>query len=123
MLLKVPSSEYSPCDQLAQLAGRHSEVIPSTPPPSPGLSGRLPRATKKSKIQEQREQILEGYSRRSPMYCGGKHTSICPTQPLEPLLPDPNKPGVIELVGTDGLVYRGRTAPGMDSPRDTSPQK
>ncbi|XP_066056536.1 uncharacterized protein [Chamaea fasciata] len=123
MLLKVPSSKYSPCDQPAQLPGQHSEVISSTPLPSPSLSGHLPRATKKPKTQEQREQVLEGYSRRSPMYCGGKHTSICPTQPLEPLLPDPNKPGVVNLVGTDGLVYRGRTAPGTDSSRDTSPQK
>ncbi|XP_014111214.1 PREDICTED: uncharacterized protein LOC106628357 [Pseudopodoces humilis] len=106
MVLKVPSSKYSPCEPLVRLRSE----IPSTPPLSPGLSGRLCHAHKQYQTQEQREQAAEGYSRRSPMYCGGKHTSTYPVQPMEPLLPDPNKPGVIELVGKDGLVYRGRDA-------------
>lgn len=41
----------------------------------------------------------------------------------QPIPSSPSQPGAVELVGTDGLVYRGRTAPGVDSPRDTSPQK
>ncbi|XP_053816570.1 uncharacterized protein LOC128797749 isoform X2 [Vidua chalybeata] len=114
ILLKVPSSEYTPCDQLVQLPGRHSEVIPSTPPPSPGFSVRLPHARRQRQPQEHREQAAEGYPRRSPMYSGGKHTSVCPVQPMEPLLPDPNKPGTFDLMGRDGVVYRGRTPPGMD---------
>ncbi|RMB92225.1 hypothetical protein DUI87_31336 [Hirundo rustica rustica] len=118
-LIKVPSSEYSPCDQLVQLPGRHSDIAPSTPPPSAGLSGRLPRALK----QEHREQAAEGYSRGTPRYCGGRHTSTYAGQPMEPLLPDPNKPGVIELVGKDGVVYRGRSAPEEDSALDSSLQK
>ncbi|XP_015501261.1 uncharacterized protein LOC107212476 isoform X1 [Parus major] len=104
MMLKVPSSKYSPCEPLVRLRSE----IPSTPPLSPGLSARLCHARKQYQTQEQREQAAEGYSRRSPMYCGGKHTSTYPVQPMEPLLPDPNKPGVIELMGKDGLVYRGR---------------
>ncbi|XP_053850820.1 uncharacterized protein LOC128816882 isoform X2 [Vidua macroura] len=114
ILLKVPSSEYTPCDQLVQLPGRHSEVNPSTPPPSPGFSVRLPHARRQRQPQEHREQAAERYPRRSPMYSGGKHTSVCPVQPMEPLLPDPNKPGTFDLMGRDGVVYRGRTPPGMD---------
>ncbi|XP_051653829.1 uncharacterized protein LOC127475760 [Manacus candei] len=86
---------------------RRSDIIPYTPPPSPGLTGRLPPIVKQYQERGQREQA-EGYSRRSPMYCGGRHTSICPVQPMEPLLPDPSKPGVFDLVGRDGIVYRGR---------------
>ncbi|KAL2297651.1 hypothetical protein Nmel_016204 [Mimus melanotis] len=56
-----------------------------------------------------RELPATGYSRRSPLYCGGKHTTTYPVQPMEPLLPDPNKPGVCDLMGKDGLLYRGRT--------------
>lgn len=41
----------------------------------------------------------------------------------QPIPSPPSQPGVIELVGSDGLVYRGRTAPGTESPRDSSPQK
>ncbi|KAM4762031.1 uncharacterized protein ACIQIH_016146 [Cyanocitta cristata] len=113
-LLKVPSSEYSPCDSVVQMSGRYSETILSTPPVSPGLSGHLPHGLKQVQVQEDREQAAERYSRRSPRYCGGQHTSTCPVQPMEPLLPDPNKPGAFDLVGRDGLVYRGRTPVGMD---------
>nr|XP_032607512.2 uncharacterized protein LOC101233767 [Taeniopygia guttata] len=114
MLLKVPSSEYTPCDQLVQLPGRHSEAISATPPPSPGFSMRLPRARRQHRVQEHREQPVEGYSRRPPLYSGGKHTSVSPVKPMKPLLPNPNEPGTFELMGRDGVVYRGRTPPGMD---------
>ncbi|XP_038012827.1 uncharacterized protein LOC119709309 isoform X2 [Motacilla alba alba] len=90
MLLRMPSSEYSPCDPLVKLPGQRSEFIPSTPPASPGLSMRLPHLRR----QEQREEAAEGYSRRSPMYSGGKHTSVSAVQRMEPLLPDPNMVGM-----------------------------
>ncbi|KAJ7427448.1 hypothetical protein WISP_06261 [Willisornis vidua] len=82
-LLKVSSLKYLPCDQPF-----------TTQLPGPG-------------------QAADGYFRRSPMYCGGRHTSLCPVQRMDPLLPDPSKPGVFDLVGRDGLIYRGRhsTAP------------
>ncbi|KAM7035381.1 uncharacterized protein M8220_010551 isoform 2-T2 [Acridotheres tristis] len=73
---------------------RHSQITPSTPPPSPGFSGHLPRAFKRHPcvpVQQHREPPATGYSRRSPLYCGGKHTTTYPVQPMEPLLPDPNK--------------------------------
>ncbi|XP_041265175.1 uncharacterized protein LOC121338358 [Onychostruthus taczanowskii] len=94
-LLRVPSSEYSPCEPLVKLPGQRSDFIPSTPPASPGLSMRLPHLRR----QEPREQAAEGYYRRSPMYSGGKHTSASPMQPMEPLLPDPNMVGM-GTVGT-----------------------
>ncbi|KAJ7402424.1 hypothetical protein BTVI_86442 [Pitangus sulphuratus] len=130
-ILKVSSPEYLPRDQPFTLPfpgppsppgspalpvlsppgsparSRRSDITSFTPPPSPGLTGRLPPIVKPYQEHGQREQA-EGYSRRSPMYCGGRHTSICPVQPMEPLLPDPSKPGVFDLVGRDGIVYRGR---------------
>ncbi|XP_039572112.1 uncharacterized protein LOC120505528 [Passer montanus] len=90
MLLRVPSSEYSPCEPLVKLPGQRPDFISSTPPASPGLSMRLPQLRR----QEPREQPAEGYYRRSPMYSGGKHTSVSPVQPMEPLLPDPNMVGM-----------------------------
>ncbi|XP_059720466.1 uncharacterized protein LOC132336710 isoform X2 [Haemorhous mexicanus] len=107
MLLRVPSSEYAPCDPLVKMSAQCSEFLPSMPPASPGLSMRLPHLRR----QEQREEAADGYSRRSPMYSGGKHTSVSAVQRMEPLLPDPNMPGTYELMGKDGVVYRGRIPP------------
>ncbi|XP_005056010.1 PREDICTED: uncharacterized protein LOC101819108 [Ficedula albicollis] len=91
---------------------RHPPTRPSAPPQSPSFSGHLPRAFKRHPcvpVPRRRELAPPGYSRRSPLYSGGKHTTTYAVQPMEPLLPDPNKPGVCELMGKDGLLYRGRT--------------
>lgn len=45
-------------------------------------------------VLSHRELPPAGYSRRSPLYSGGKHTTTYAVQPMEPLLPDPNKVGM-----------------------------
>ncbi|XP_064584406.1 uncharacterized protein LOC135455260 [Zonotrichia leucophrys gambelii] len=107
MFLRVPSAEYAPCDPLVKMSAQRPGVVPSTPPAAPGLSMRMPRLRR----PDQRDEAADGYTRRSPMYSGGKHTSVSPVQRMEPLLPDPNLPGTYELMGKDGVVYRGRIVP------------
>ncbi|XP_071430097.1 uncharacterized protein [Pithys albifrons albifrons] len=106
-----PVSGRSPPSPGSPALPRRSDIVSFTPPPSPGLTGRLPHLAEQE--HGPRGQAADGYFRRSPMYCGGRHTSLCPVQRMEPLLPDPNKPGVFDLVGRDGFIYRGRhsTAP------------
>ncbi|KAL9833609.1 uncharacterized protein GJ701_013020 [Geothlypis trichas] len=113
MFLRVPSAEYLPCDPLVKMSAQRPGFLPSTPPASPGLSMRLARLRR----QEQRDEAADGYSRRSPMYSGGKHTSVSPVQRMEPLLPDPNLPGTYELMGKDGVVYPGPDCPGLSEQR------
>ncbi|XP_056361849.1 uncharacterized protein LOC130260443 [Oenanthe melanoleuca] len=91
---------------------RHPQMLSSPPPQYPSFSGHLPRAFKRHPcvpVPRRRDLAPPGYSRRSPLYSGGRHTTTYAVQPMEPLLPDPNKPGVCELMGKDGLLYRGRT--------------
>ncbi|XP_032932285.1 uncharacterized protein LOC117005112 isoform X2 [Catharus ustulatus] len=75
---------------------RRSQNFPSTMR-SPSFSGHLARAFKRHpcvRVPQQRELPPAGYSRRSPLYSGGKHTTTYAVQPMEPLLPDPNKVGM-----------------------------
>ncbi|KAF4797335.1 hypothetical protein TURU_073524 [Turdus rufiventris] len=106
-----PGSQHVwPPDKSVAETRRRSQNMPSTLR-SPSFSGHLARAFKRHpcvRIPQHRELPPAGYSRRSPLYSGGKHTTTYAVQPMEPLLPDPNKPGVCDLMGKDGLLYRGR---------------